>query len=85
MSSLLVQLELVLHDADCPGHDENFTGHGDKYTKLAQAAASVFPPDREPYWLQDRRLIQEVSLNQILEGQQALMAAVGAIRNRVGA
>lgn len=78
MSSLLVQLELALHDADCSGHSENFTGHGDKYRKLAVATASVFPADREPYWLQDRKLIQESSLNIIMNQLQD-------IKNRVGA
>lgn len=78
MSSLLVQLEIALHDADCPGHDANFSGHGDKYAKLAKAAVSVFPPDREPYWLTDRKMVQESSLNIIMQQLQD-------IKNRVGA
>lgn len=63
----LVQLELAIHDADCPGHDSSFEGHGDKYTKMALAAISVFPPEREPYWLRDRKLVQETSLNLIID------------------
>lgn len=64
---LLTQLELALHEADCPGHDKHFEGHGDKYTKMAIAAASVFPPEREPYWLVDRKLVQESALNFIVD------------------
>jgi hypothetical protein len=78
MSSLLVQLELALHDADCPGHDENFSGHGDKYEKLAKAAASVFPPEREPYWLTDRKLVQESALNLIIQELRDISNRVGA-------
>lgn len=74
--SLLIQLELALHDADCPGHEADFVGHGDKYTKLAHAAAAVFPPEREPYWLQDRKLIQEIGLNQILDGLTSIKKVI---------
>lgn len=76
--SPLVQLELALHDADCPGHDEAFEGHGDKYQKLAEAALAVFPPDREPFWLKDRKMVQESSLNIIMQQLQAIQNRVGA-------
>lgn len=77
MSSLLVQLELALHDADCSGHADDFDGHGDKYTKLAKAALDVFPPECEPYWLQDRKLIQEHSLNQIMQSLLSISDRIG--------
>lgn len=66
MSSLAVQMELALHDVDCLGHGPDFEGHGDKYAKLAAAAIALYPTDREPWWLTDRKLIQENSLNIIM-------------------
>lgn len=65
MSSMIVQLEIALHNAECKV--EVCPGHGNKYRNLAVAAASVFPPEREPYWIRDRKLIQESALNIIIE------------------
>lgn len=64
--SPMLQLEIAIHDADCPGHDESFTGHGDKYHKMALAAMAVFPPDREPWWIKDRKMFQEATINRML-------------------
>lgn len=65
MSSALVQLEIALHNEECK--EEVCPGHEDKYLNLAKAAISVFPPENEPWWLRDRKLVQETSLDLIIK------------------
>lgn len=80
----LVQLELALHDADCLGHSANFEGHGDKYTKLALAAVALFPPEREPWWLRDMKMINESGLEVIHAKLRHLEDRIISIQQRTG-
>ena len=76
---ILLEMEISLHAADCPGGDE-CGAHGDKYAKLALAAYSVLPAEYEPYWLHGRRIIQESALNLIYTKLDAIAESVKDIQ-----